>query len=108
MWFIHSCVHCSALQPEEFPVLEEGDESATSQSIAMDQEVTLGQSDTPDQFEQEVIVIVTDTESENDQEEEDEEEEEQVVFLLQIVRRQCLKFKMFLDSNTLILHTVGL
>ncbi|XP_076580410.1 translocated promoter region b, nuclear basket protein [Chaetodon auriga] len=66
-----------ASQTEEFPALEEGDEGATSQSVTMDQEVTLSQSDTPDQLEHEVIVIVTDTESEDDQEEEDEEEEEQ-------------------------------
>ncbi|XP_041791081.1 translocated promoter region b, nuclear basket protein [Chelmon rostratus] len=66
-----------ASQTEEFPTLEEGDEGAASQSVAMDQEVTLSQSDTPDQLEHEVIVIVTDTESEEDQEEEDEEEEEQ-------------------------------
>ncbi|XP_073332278.1 translocated promoter region b, nuclear basket protein isoform X2 [Pagrus major] len=66
-----------ASQTEEFPALEEGDEGAASQSVSMDQEVTLSQSDTPDQLEQEVIVIVTDTESEEDQEEEEEEEEEQ-------------------------------
>lgn len=76
--------HCFALQAEEFPALEEGDEGSASQSIVMDQEVTLSQSDTPDQLEQEVIVIVTDTESENDQDEEDEEEEEQVVFPMRI------------------------
>ncbi|XP_042370774.1 translocated promoter region b, nuclear basket protein [Plectropomus leopardus] len=64
-------------QTEEFPVLEEGDESAASQSIMMDQEVTLTQSDTTDHLQREVIVIVTDTESEDDQEEEEEEEEEQ-------------------------------
>lgn len=74
---VHS-VHCCALQTEEFSALEEGDEGAASQSISMDQEVTLSQSDTPDQVEQEIIVIVTDTESEDDQEEEEEEEEEQV------------------------------
>lgn len=77
MHSVHS-FYCFALQTEEFPALEEGDESVASQSVAMDQEVALSQSDTPDQLEQEVIVIVTDTESENDQEEEDEEEEEQV------------------------------
>uniref|UniRef100_A0A671WMD6 Nucleoprotein TPR n=1 Tax=Sparus aurata TaxID=8175 RepID=A0A671WMD6_SPAAU len=66
-----------ASQVEEFPALEEGDEGTASQSVAMDQEVTLSQSDTPDQLEREVIVIVTDTESEEDQEEEEEEEEEQ-------------------------------
>lgn len=71
-------VHCSALQTEEFPVLEEGDEGAASQSVTMDQEVSLTQSDTPEQLQHEVIVIVTDTESEDDQEEEDEEEEDQV------------------------------
>uniref|UniRef100_A0A8C9ZXW1 Nucleoprotein TPR n=1 Tax=Sander lucioperca TaxID=283035 RepID=A0A8C9ZXW1_SANLU len=62
---------------EEFPVLEEGDEGAASQSVTMDQEVSLTQSDTPEQLQHEVIVIVTDTESEDDQEEEDEEEEDQ-------------------------------
>ena len=56
--------------------MDEADEGAASQSIMMDQEVTLSQSDTLET--QEVIVIVTDTESEDDQEEEDEEEEEQV------------------------------
>ncbi|KAM7011947.1 translocated promoter region b, nuclear basket protein [Tautogolabrus adspersus] len=66
-----------ARQTEEFAVLEEGDDGAATQSMVMDQEVTLSQSDTPDQLEQEVIVIVTDTESDEDQEEEDEEEEEQ-------------------------------
>lgn len=74
---VHSA-HCFALQTEEFPALEEGDESAASQSVPMDQEVTLSQSDTPGRLEHEVIVIVTDTESDDDQEEEDEEEEEQV------------------------------
>ncbi|CAJ1060960.1 translocated promoter region b%2C nuclear basket protein isoform X7 [Xyrichtys novacula] len=64
-------------QTEEFPVLEEGDEGSANQCIPMDQEVTLSQSDNPDQLQQEVIVIVTDTESEDEQEEEDEEEEEQ-------------------------------
>ncbi|XP_029285243.1 translocated promoter region b, nuclear basket protein [Cottoperca gobio] len=64
-------------QTEEFQVLEEGDEGATSQSVIMDQEVTLTQSDTTEHLQQEVIVIVTDTESDDDQEEEDEEEEEQ-------------------------------
>lgn len=69
-------VHCCALQTEEFPALEEGDEGAASQSAMMDQEVNLTQSDTTDQLQQEVIVIVTDTESEEEQEEEDEEEEQ--------------------------------
>uniref|UniRef100_A0A8C9ZWD0 Nucleoprotein TPR n=1 Tax=Sander lucioperca TaxID=283035 RepID=A0A8C9ZWD0_SANLU len=64
-------------ETEEFPVLEEGDEGAASQSVTMDQEVSLTQSDTPEQLQHEVIVIVTDTESEDDQEEEDEEEEDQ-------------------------------
>lgn len=63
---------------EDYPAQEEGDESTTSQSIAMDQEASHTQSDTPDHLEHEVIVIVTDTESENEQEEGDEEEEEQV------------------------------
>ncbi|KAL6108232.1 tpr [Pungitius sinensis] len=62
---------------EEFPVLEEGDDGAASQTIMMDQELTLTQSDAPHQLQQEVIVIVTDTESDNDQEEDEEEEEEQ-------------------------------
>ncbi|XP_040895919.1 translocated promoter region b, nuclear basket protein isoform X2 [Toxotes jaculatrix] len=64
-------------QTEEFPTLEEGEDSAASQSMTLDQEVALTQSDTPDQLSQEVIVIITDTESDEDQEEEDEEEEEQ-------------------------------
>ncbi|XP_028258741.1 translocated promoter region b, nuclear basket protein [Parambassis ranga] len=63
-----------ASQTEEFSTLDEEDEGATSQSIVMDQEVSLTQSDTPDQLHQEVIVIVTDTESEEDQEEEEEQE----------------------------------
>ncbi|KAI3368578.1 hypothetical protein L3Q82_025589, partial [Scortum barcoo] len=67
-----------ASQSEEFPALEEGDEGAASQSVSMDQEVTLTQSDTSEHLQQEVIVIVTDTESEDDQDEEEEEEEEQV------------------------------
>ncbi|XP_029988135.1 translocated promoter region b, nuclear basket protein isoform X2 [Sphaeramia orbicularis] len=65
-----------AAQAEEFPTLEEEDESETPQSV-MDQEVTLTQSDTTEQLQQDVIVILTDSESEEDQEEEDEEEEEQ-------------------------------
>ncbi|XP_023149698.2 translocated promoter region b, nuclear basket protein isoform X2 [Amphiprion ocellaris] len=64
-------------ETEEFPVLEEADEASASQSIAMEQEVTLSQSDTLHQLQHEVIVIVTDTESDEDQEEEDEDEEEQ-------------------------------
>ncbi|XP_008293744.1 translocated promoter region b, nuclear basket protein [Stegastes partitus] len=66
-----------ASQTEEFPALEEVDEASTSQSVAMEQEVTLSQSDSIHQLDHEVIVIVTDTESDEDQEEEDEEEEEQ-------------------------------
>lgn len=66
------------LQMEEYPAQEEADDSTTSQTIIMDQEVSHSQSDTPDQLEQDVIVIVTDTESENEQEVGDEEEEEQV------------------------------
>ncbi|XP_022066194.2 translocated promoter region b, nuclear basket protein [Acanthochromis polyacanthus] len=66
-----------ASQTEEFPVLEEADEASASQSVAMEQEVTLSQSDTLHQLQHEVIVIVTDTESDEDQEEEDEDEEEQ-------------------------------
>lgn len=73
------------MQTEEFPALEEGGEGAASQSVTMDHEVTLTQSDTPDQVEQEVIIIVTDSESEDDQDEEDEEEDEQVEFLLSIL-----------------------
>ncbi|XP_058493933.1 translocated promoter region b, nuclear basket protein isoform X1 [Solea solea] len=64
-------------QAEEFSALEEGEDGAASQSMAMDQEVMLTQSDAPDQLSQEVIVIITDTESDEDQEEEEEEEEEQ-------------------------------
>uniref|UniRef100_A0A4W6CYW4 Nucleoprotein TPR n=1 Tax=Lates calcarifer TaxID=8187 RepID=A0A4W6CYW4_LATCA len=73
------CTQCPkfAIQTEEFPALEEGEDSAASQSMTMDQEVTLTQSDTTDQMSQEVIVIITDTESDEEQEEEDEEEEEQ-------------------------------
>uniref|UniRef100_A0A3B4UDA7 Nucleoprotein TPR n=1 Tax=Seriola dumerili TaxID=41447 RepID=A0A3B4UDA7_SERDU len=59
------------------PTLEEGEDSAASQSMTLDQEVTLTQSDTHDQLSQEVIVIITDTESDEDQEEEEEEEEEE-------------------------------
>ncbi|XP_076007357.1 translocated promoter region b, nuclear basket protein [Genypterus blacodes] len=66
-----------ASQAEEFPVMEEGDESGASQSNTMEQQFTLVHSDSGDQPEHEVIVIVTDTESEEEQEEEDEEEEEQ-------------------------------
>ncbi|XP_034557497.1 translocated promoter region b, nuclear basket protein isoform X3 [Notolabrus celidotus] len=66
-----------AIQTDEFPVLEEDDEGTVTQCISIDHEVTLSQSDNPDQLQQEVIVIVTDTESEEDQEEEDEEEDEQ-------------------------------
>lgn len=80
MYVVHS-IHCFALQMEEFVTQEDGDEGVASQSINTDQEVTLSQSDNPDQLERDVIVIVTDTESENDQEEEDEGEEEQVMFL---------------------------
>ncbi|KAM7409722.1 hypothetical protein PAMA_001286 [Pampus argenteus] len=66
-----------ASQTEEFPALEDGDEDTASQSVTMDQEVTLTQSETPDHQQREVIIIVTDTESEEDQEDDDEEEEEQ-------------------------------
>ncbi len=76
-YFVQSA-HFFTLQTEEFAALEEGDEGAASQSVSVDQEVTLSQSETADPLEQEVIVIVTDTESEDDQEEEEEEEEEQV------------------------------
>lgn len=79
--------HCFALQMEDYPAQEEGDESTPSQSIAMDQEASHTQSDTPDHLEHEVIVIVTDTESENEQEEGDEEEEEQVQHV------QCIYLK---------------
>ncbi|XP_026179071.1 translocated promoter region b, nuclear basket protein isoform X2 [Mastacembelus armatus] len=64
-------------QTEEFSALEDGEDHVASQSLVMDQEVTLTQSDNPDQISQEVIVIITDTESDEDQEEEVEEEEEQ-------------------------------
>ncbi|XP_053286450.1 translocated promoter region b, nuclear basket protein isoform X2 [Pleuronectes platessa] len=66
-----------ATQAEEFQALEEGEDSAASQSVTLDQEMTLTQSDAPDQPSQEVIVIITDTESEEEQEEEEEEEDEQ-------------------------------
>uniref|UniRef100_A0A8C5I125 Nucleoprotein TPR n=1 Tax=Gouania willdenowi TaxID=441366 RepID=A0A8C5I125_GOUWI len=57
--------------------LETGNVAAdeASQSVPMDQEASLSQSETFDTLQQEVIVIITDTESE-DQEEENEEEEE--------------------------------
>uniref|UniRef100_A0A669CFJ6 Nucleoprotein TPR n=1 Tax=Oreochromis niloticus TaxID=8128 RepID=A0A669CFJ6_ORENI len=61
----------------EFSTLEEGDEGTASQSLTMEQEVTLSQSETTEQLQQEVIVIVTDTESDEEQEEEEEEEEEE-------------------------------
>lgn len=64
----------------------------------MDQEVTLSQSDTPDQLEQEVIVIVTDTESDNDQEEEEEEEEEQV---------ECFFFSIRFSGHLLVVMICG-
>ncbi|CAI5635571.1 unnamed protein product [Oreochromis niloticus] len=64
-------------QTEEFSTLEEGDEGTASQSLTMEQEVTLSQSETTEQLQQEVIVIVTDTESDEEQEEEEEEEEEE-------------------------------
>lgn len=63
---------------DEYPAQEEGEEGTTSQTMAMDQEVSHSQSGTPDRLEHEVIVIVTDTESEHEQEEGDEDEEEQV------------------------------
>ncbi|KAF3835337.1 hypothetical protein F7725_027895, partial [Dissostichus mawsoni] len=66
-----------ASQTEEFQELDEGDEGAGSQSVMMEQEVTLSQRCTPEPLLHEVIVIVTDTESEEEQEDEDEEEEEQ-------------------------------
>ncbi|XP_061681069.1 translocated promoter region b, nuclear basket protein isoform X3 [Syngnathoides biaculeatus] len=65
-----------ASQTEELAALDDDDESAASQSTTMHQEVTLTQSETPEQ-QLEVIVIVTDTESEENQEEGDEEEDEQ-------------------------------
>ncbi|XP_029938287.1 translocated promoter region b, nuclear basket protein isoform X2 [Salarias fasciatus] len=58
---------------EDFPPLEEGIESPSSETPA-DYET---ESDTPEPIQQEVIVIITDSESEDDQEEEEEEEEEQ-------------------------------
>ncbi|XP_034002846.1 translocated promoter region b, nuclear basket protein isoform X2 [Trematomus bernacchii] len=66
-----------ASQTEEFQELDEGDEGAGSQSVMMEQEVTLSQRGTPEPLLHEVIVIVTDTESEEEQEDEEEEEEEQ-------------------------------
>lgn len=72
---------------DEYPAQEEGEDSRTSQTLVMDQEVSHSQSDTPDQLEHEVIVIVTDTESENEQEEGDEEEEEQVQHVNCIFRK---------------------
>ncbi|XP_056271230.1 translocated promoter region b, nuclear basket protein isoform X2 [Pseudoliparis swirei] len=63
-----------ASQTEDFPVLEEGDDGSASQSIMIYQEVTLTQSDSPHQLQQEVIVIVTDTESDDEEDEEEEEE----------------------------------
>jgi len=62
------------MQTEDFPVLEEGDDGSASQSIMIYQEVTLTQSDSPHQLQQEVIVIVTDTESDDEEDEEEEEE----------------------------------
>ncbi|XP_039891459.1 translocated promoter region b, nuclear basket protein [Simochromis diagramma] len=64
-------------QTEAFSTLEDGDEGTASQSLAMEQEVTLSQSETTQQLQQEVIVIVTDTESDEEQEEEEDEDEEQ-------------------------------
>ncbi|XP_023810077.1 nucleoprotein TPR isoform X3 [Oryzias latipes] len=66
-----------ASQTEEFPLMEEGDEGAASQSVPSEQEVAGTQGETPSQLQQEVIVIITDTESDEDQEEGEEEEEEQ-------------------------------
>uniref|UniRef100_A0A3P9KSI2 Nucleoprotein TPR n=1 Tax=Oryzias latipes TaxID=8090 RepID=A0A3P9KSI2_ORYLA len=65
------------LQTDEFPLMEEGDEGAASQSVPSEQEVAGTQGETPSQLQQEVIVIITDTESDEDQEEGEEEEEEQ-------------------------------
>uniref|UniRef100_A0A3B4G4L8 Nucleoprotein TPR n=1 Tax=Pundamilia nyererei TaxID=303518 RepID=A0A3B4G4L8_9CICH len=62
---------------EAFSTLEDGDEGTASQSLTMEQEVTLSQSETTQQLQQEVIVIVTDTESDEEQEEEEEEDDEQ-------------------------------
>uniref|UniRef100_A0A3P9CSH3 Nucleoprotein TPR n=1 Tax=Maylandia zebra TaxID=106582 RepID=A0A3P9CSH3_9CICH len=62
---------------EAFSTLEDGDEGTASQSLTMEQEVTLSQSETTQQLQQEVIVIVTDTESDEEQEEEEDEDEEQ-------------------------------
>uniref|UniRef100_A0A3B4WQJ2 Nucleoprotein TPR n=1 Tax=Seriola lalandi dorsalis TaxID=1841481 RepID=A0A3B4WQJ2_SERLL len=82
---------------EEFPALEEGEDSAASQSMTLDQEVTLTQSDTPDQLSQEVIVIITDTESDEDQEEEEEEEEEEQVE--SIFKRKCVEWHKTPDTE---------
>lgn len=92
-------MNCFALQTDEFPALEEGDDGAASQSVAMDQEVTLSQSDAADQLEQEVIVIVTDTESENDQEDEEEEEGEEQVIVIPPLGMRRLKRCCSTDVN---------
>uniref|UniRef100_A0A669BC01 Nucleoprotein TPR n=1 Tax=Oreochromis niloticus TaxID=8128 RepID=A0A669BC01_ORENI len=56
---------------------EEGDEGTASQSLTMEQEVTLSQSETTEQLQQEVIVIDYDDEDEEDEEEEEEEDEDE-------------------------------
>lgn len=86
---------------EEYPAQEEGEESTTSQTIVMDQEVSHSQSDTPDQLEHEVIVIVTDTESENEQEEVDEEEEEQVGHAISESHAQVVFMCMYITYNSI-------
>lgn len=77
---LHDVLRCHffAPQTEAFSTLEDGDEGTASQSLTMEQEVTLSQSETTQQLQQEVIVIVTDTESDEEQEEEEDEDEEQV------------------------------
>lgn len=77
---LHDVLRCHffAPQTEAFSTLEDGDEGTASQSLTMEQEVTLSQSETTQQLQQEVIVIVTDTESDEEQEEEEEEDDEQV------------------------------
>lgn len=69
------CLLCR--QTEEFPSLEEGEDGAASQSMSLDQEVALSQSDTS-RLSQDVIVIITDTESDEEQEEEEEEQVKKV------------------------------
>lgn len=91
---LHDVLRCHffAPQTEAFSTLEDGDEGTASQSLTMEQEVTLSQSETTQQLQQEVIVIVTDTESDEEQEEEEDEDEEQV-------RQFCSIFFFFLKTT---------